>query len=370
MLFSRQTAKEFFDAWRQASVAIMDYYGLPNGPGFKTRPWKHGNAVGVTEHFTAGPAWKGTVKWLNGQDNKAASCHALILDRRIAEIDDIWSQYPILQQIPVTALLLADPSKGTWHAGWVNALNFGIENRNAGVLRGQQEAWTWWAKGWKAPFPHQELGKTPINLDGKWWEPYTVGQITANVIVCQMLACLYQGAEHQLDSRWFLPHSATEGTKWDTGRAFPLDAVREAVFEQIPVEDLGWLQSFKADPMYMDDYDEEEDEEFLAELAARQGTRDEEEPEGADDAVPDADLQALVQDGNWKLELPSVRRALNLLGYQIGHQSLHGFELDPDTALAVYQFQVSMKLKADKIPGEKTQKALMQRLKDFGLQSR
>jgi len=369
MLFSKQTAKEFFEAWRQASVAIMSYYDLPTGPGKKTRPWKKGYPIGETEHYTAGVTWKGTVRWLNGQDNMSSSCHALILDRRIAEIDDIWSQYPILQQIPVTALLMADLKAGTWHAGWVNSLNFGIENRNAGILRGTQGAWTWWAKGWKAPFPHQELGKTPIFMDGHWWEPYTYGQIVANIIVSQMLYCL--NGEGSMDQRWFLPHSATEGTKWDTGRAYPLSNVRDAVFGQVPVEQLTWLQSFKADPMYMDDYDEEEDDEFLAELAARQGTRDAEEPEDLHSCteVPDADLQALVQDGNWKDELPTVRRALNLLGYCYGHQSLHANVLDEDTALAVYQFQVSMKLKADKIPGDKTQKALMKRLTDFGLQS-
>lgn len=370
MLFSKQEAEEFFDAWRQASVAILDYYNLPTSPGVKTRPWKHGHPIGVTEHFTAGVTWKGSIQWLSGQDNKAASCHAFILDRRVAEIDDIWSQYPMLQQIPVTALLLADLSKGTWHAGWVNALNFGIENRNAGILRGTQNAWTWWAKNWKAPFPSQELGKWPIDLDGQWWEPYTYGQVVANIIVCQMLCCLYHGenpGQPGMDRRWFLPHSATEGIKWDTGRAYPLNDVRDAVFNQVPVEQLTWLQSFKADPMYMDDYDEAEDLEFLQELAARQGNRDDELPVDFDlaEMPPDVDLQALVQAGDWKKELPAVRRALHMLGYCVPASDEH--VLDADTALASYQFQVSMKLTADKIPGDKTQKALLQRLKQFHL---
>jgi len=372
MLFSRQQANEFFDAWRRASIAIMDYYSLPLDPGRKVRPWKHGRPIGVTEHFTGGITWKETVRWLNGQDNDKASCHALILDRRIAEIDDIWSQYPILQQIPVTALLLADLSQGTWHAGWVNALNFGIENRNAGILKGRQGAWTWWVKKWTAPFPHQGLGKTPIRIDGMWWEPFTYGQVVANIIICQMLFSLYHSNtpdEPSMDARWFLPHSATEGTKWDTGRAFPLSNVRDAVFDQAPVESLQWLQSFKADPMYMNDYGEGIDDEFLEALTERQGCRDADTPEDLDTCgeVPSADLQVLIQDGDWKKELPSIRRGLHMLGYRVGFQSLYGFELDDDTAVAIYQFQRSVKLQADKIPGDKTQKALMRRIKDFGL---
>lgn len=371
MLFSKQQAREFFEAWRKASIAIMDYYGLPTDPGVKVRPWAHGIPVGVTEHFTAGVTWKETVRWLNGPDSQA-SCHALILDRRIAEIDDIWSQYPVLQQIPVTALLLADLDQGTWHAGWVNSMNFGIENRNAGILRGRQGAWTWWPKNWTAPFPHQGLGKIPIRIDGMWWEPFTYGQVVANIIICQMLVSRYHFTtpdEPGMDIQWFLPHSATEGSKWDIGRAFPLDNVRNAVFDQVPVESLQWLQAFKADPMYMDDYGEGEDQEFLEELAERQGNRDECAPDDLDTCteVPTADLQDLIQDGNWKLELPSIRRALHMLGYRVGFQSLYGFEIDEGTALAVYQFQRSMKLQADKIPGDKTQKALHQRLKDFGL---
>lgn len=364
---TKQQAAEFFSALRQASKEVLDYYSLPLDPGNKTRPWKHGRPIGVTEHFTAGVTWKGAISWLSGAQNQSSSCHMMILDRKIGEVDSILSKYPILDQLPVLVLLLADLDAGTWNCGWGNSFNFGIENRNAGPLRGTQEAWTWWPNKYTKPFPHEKLGKMPVNLDGKWWEPYTYGQIAANIIVCQQLHCLYQD-DGGLNPSWFLPHSALSKRKWDTGRAFPFHSVREAVFEQDEIENLFWLHDFKADPMYMDDYEEQADHDFLVELAQRQQDRiDEEYGEELDTCLemPDADLQDLVQAGEWRDELDSVRRALTKLGYFTGD---FGPTLDETTALAVWQFQKSMGLGTDKIPGTNTQRALHKRLKDFQLE--
>lgn len=366
-LYLRTQSKEFFRQLRECSIEIMEYYGLPTSPGHKTKTWKYGRPIGVIEHFTAGVSWKGVVSWLNGSNNQKSSCHLLILDRRIGELDSIVVKYPMVDALPVTVILMADINAGTWHGNYANAYCFGIENRNVGMLRGEQENWLWWPKKWTTPFPHDKLGKIPINLDGVWWEPYTMGQIVANIVVCQHLHCLYQ-SEDGLQESWFLPHSAVSSKKWDTGRAFPFQEVKECVFEGVDIVDdkPHWLHTFKADPMYMADHEEDWDELFLEELAERQGERDEEED---DDEImlsePDADLMALIQDGKWRDELDSVRRGLEKLWYTTAGM---GPELDPVTALAVYQFQKSMKLKADKIPGTETQKALYKRLKQFQLE--
>ena len=115
--YSTQQAKAFFKALRAASIEILDYYNLPTDPGVKRRTWKHGRPIGVTEHFTAGVTWKGAISWLNGQDNMKSSCDAMILDRRIGEIDSIISKYPVLDVLPVTVIMLADLDKGTWNCG-------------------------------------------------------------------------------------------------------------------------------------------------------------------------------------------------------------------------------------------------------------
>ena len=81
---------------------------------------------------------------------------------------------------------------------------------------------------------------------------------------------------------------------------------------------------------------------------------------------PDTELQLLVQDGNWRDELPAIRRALHLLGYHVPASDVP--DLDKDTALAVWMFQKSWNgLTVDKIPGGKTQAALYERLKHFRL---
>jgi hypothetical protein len=236
----------------------------------------------------------------------------------------------------------------------------GIENRNAGLLRFDGDDWFWWPKNWTSKFPVEKLGKTPINIDGQWWEPYTYGQVADNIVICQMINFVLDG---KLDLSWFLPHSAVSKHKWDTGRGYPLNDVREAVISHIPISDLHFLQNFKADPMYMDAYDELLDEDLLEGMAARQSDRGGGLAEGEWDDMCHS-VSALVKDGPWHDELPAVRRALHALGYYV--PSSASTELDMRTKQAVWTFQRSHDLSRDGVPGNKeTQPALYKRLKQF-----
>lgn len=367
-LFTVEQSKEFFGALRAASIDFLKHHGLPTDQGGKRyMHWTHDRPIGVTSHFTAGVTWKGSVRWLNngGHDN-SVSCQMLILDRMLLEYADIIAKYPELKDLKAATILLSSDIIPCWQAGWVNRLTFGIEKRNAGCLRGREGDWRWWGKGWKAKFPHAALGKKPILIDGRWWEPYTYGQVHDEILVCQHLHARFQN-EGGLDPRWILPHSATTGSKWDTGRAYPIHDVRDAIMAQMPIEGIPWLKTFQENPVgFVVELEDEEDELFLQELEERQTERKEDTPDWIEvEAMPAPDLQDLVQDGVWREELDSVRLALHKLGYVTGGQ---GRELDEDTALAVYQFQMSQKdLKADKVPGDKTQRALYRRLADFQL---
>lgn len=363
MLFSKRQAVDFFKALREVSVDFLIGNGLPVDQGRKKyATWRRGYPVGVTQHFTAGVGWRGTVRWLNdGPKENSVSCQMLILDRMLPDYKNLVSKYPELKDLQVTTLLLSEGIIPCWHAGWVNKLTFGIENRNVGMLRNDEGRWCWWADNWNATFPETTLGKTPVICYGKWWEPYTYGQICANILVCQMLYSRFP----KMDPRWFLPHSATSGRKTDTGPLFPLHRVRDAVFDGTPIKEIGWLKSFDADPKQMADYVEEEDETFLAE-AFKQGDRmgTLEDPDFQDN-VPEADLQLLVEEGDWRKELPAIRRALNLLGYKV--PASDSWEMDKDTALAVWIFQKSQRMVQDRIPGSQTQAALRRRLENFRL---
>ena len=361
----KQGARYLLQQLREASIEACTRYGIPAGPGFKIKKWRHGRPRGVILHYTAGVDGLGSARWLNGMSNTKSSCHFVVMDRKMAGVDDIYSKYDLLDTLPVTILMLGGLDSATWHAGWVNDLCVGIENRNAGNLKCISDKWCWWPNNWTKEFPSKDLGKTPVEIDGKWWEPYTAGQVEANIILGRNLLTMYDG---QLDRRWFLPHSAVKKTKSDTGRAFPFQGVREAVFDcENEYWETDWFKALGKDPSYMGDYDEEVDYTFLRQLGTRQGVRDDVWTFGEEqvcEGPPAPDLEALTDEGRWRDELDSVRRALNLLGYVVGGR---GPQLDVDTALSVYQFQKSVGLRTDKIPGQKTQVALAERLVDFGL---
>ncbi len=366
LLMSPEEAKERIDALRAASISILRALKIPTGPGKKTRRWNtvHEGVlvpVGVTEHYTAGTGWKGSCLWLNSPKNTGSSCHFVLADRLPPQYKDVMEDLGL----PALVIQLAKLDRGTWHGNWSNGMCIGFENRNAGILKYKNGKWYWWPKNWTTEFNTTKMGKTPINIDGLWWEPFTVEQIKANIIIGQWLYCLYDG---RMDRRWFIPHSGIAKGKRDTGRAFPLDLVREAIFDQRPIESLHWLAKYEQDTVgFVDDLDEDMDLEFMEELTWRQEHRDEElRPDEilVCEEMPTVNLQQLVQKGSWKAELDAVRRGLSMLGYVVGGA---GPELDEDTSKAVWMFQKCMKLKTDHIPGDKTQRALAKRLKTFRL---
>lgn len=368
MLYTPYQALDALGELRVISIELLRNLGIPVDPGKRDRAWANGYPIGVTEHYTAGTGWAGSARWLNGTANTGSSCHLLVADRMPDNIPESIVKALKKLGFDVLVILLAPLHRGTWHGNWSNSNNVGIENRNAGILRGTKGDWKWWPKNWTTKFDAEALGKTPMLIDGKWWEPYTVGQIRANILLGQMFKGYAQSFGGEMDPRWFIPHSGVKETKMDTGRAYPLDLVREAVFEDRDLDTLEWLGKYEADPVgFVDELDEDMDLEFLEELAWRQQHRDEDLPEHellVCEEIPSANLQMLVQNGNWKNELDAVRRGLSMLDYVVGGA---GPELDKDTALAVWMFQKMMGLKPDKIPGEVTQKALVKRLKTFQL---
>lgn len=373
-LHSASESAAFFEALREASVILLRKYGLPIDQGHKRyASWEHGRPIGITEHYTGGVAWQGTVSWLNaGPHKNKSSCQFLVLDRMLSEAKPVYDKYPELRELTVTAFMLSDGIIPCWHAEWVNRLTVGIENRNAGYLLGSAGHWRWWANDWKARFPYERLDKRPCLIHDRWWEPYTRGQIMANVSIGQHLLCLQQD-EGGLDPVWFLPHSATCGEKMDIGNAFPFHLVREAVFSGKPLLSLNTLYDFAASKSRVEIYSRaddagmcEDDSLFLGACAAAGRDRSGYEAVPAVELPPE-DYQELIQAGSWREELDVVRESLRQLGYYIP-QSCQGTALDVETATATFIFQKSQggALKVDKVPGDKTQRALYKRLTEFG----
>lgn len=361
-LFNTETAQEFFRSLRRVSVEFIRRNSLPTSPGNKVRRWKYGYPKGIIMHYTGGVGWKSTIQHLNGAQNPKSSCHFLVLDRHINEYQASTRYYPILQTLPTSVFMLSDLDRSTFHATWANEMCVGIENRNAGLVRKSGSQWNWWPSNWTAVFPHEELGKLPVKIGDKWWEPYTKSQLVSNIVLGRMLHSLYQGTGG-LDPSWILPHSAIEERKYDTGRAYPFNTVRDAILNKHSINSMSWLDSFSDLLSPLSGVDETPF--ALSEQTERSGGMKSEEYLQAI-AMPPHKMRARVKNGEWEDDLDAVRTSLHSLGYWVGEAQ--GRVLDPTTKLAVWQFQKAMELETDGIPGEsQTQPALAERLKTFGL---
>lgn len=358
-----QEAVEFFKQWKGftgEALAIL----APKCPATqikKVRPWHvegKGGPQGVIYHYTGGPNGISSVRWANeNPQNTGSSWHVTLMDHRYKALEHLLSQYPLVKMyLPVTGLFIASLDKGTWHGNWTNDRTFGIENRNLGRLN---------SKGYRRKFKSK---KAPVQIRGQWWEPYTKGQILANIFVARALRLIQESKGAPFLPEWNLPHSAVWGPgtdKMDTGSAFPMFNVRAAVFEPTFVEEPLWLSQY-ADHTVVD---HEEDEEFATEMMDLQ--RDTRPP-----PYIMVDLST-VEDSSWRGHLPWVRWAFQQLGYHVVPGSGNLLSLDSSTALTTGIFQRCTHakkwkpkhgaLKVDGIPGRETIHAIMIALNYFAI---
>lgn len=222
-----QFFEELGEFWIRLRDMTLSLNPLPDvSPN--TKAWKKDALVGAVLHYTAGPTWKAAVRWFMDQTARA-SAHAVVARYRFGPMDD----FELLKQLPVTVVQCVPPGRQALHASWANSFCYGIENVNLGrVTRSHADGdWQWW----KGPVPD---GRSIVacGSDGAFqigYEPYTAGQLAANVILLRYLRVL-----RSLDRRLVLPHSAYQGksargkTKYDTGLLYPMARVRDLVFAE------------------------------------------------------------------------------------------------------------------------------------------
>lgn len=377
-----QIALEFFLQWRRCSTEMMKVL-CPTCPTFPKGPTNHGKykkwadgegPIGLIYHYTAGPNGIASLRW--GNENPAngnSSWHATVLDHRIEEVEDIRQRYPlVVKYLPVTALLHADITQGTWHGNWVNGRCFGIENRNVGyvVLRGDRYGRVFKKRSGGHGFRPIADQKRAVLLEGRWWESYTIEQIIANINIGKMLLA-WRG--DKFDKRWVLPHQFIWASKSDTGPAWPMYWIREAVFDSTPVEKIDWLQSYPASmtvPFVERPADDEERED------ADRGDGSPEVQEISPYEPMDAVDFDKIDGVGWRDYLSAVRENLGILGgcCDPPPPDVDEHDLDDDLRLATEIFQHSTyakwrgprQLKIDGVPGAKTREAIEKRLVQFG----
>jgi len=257
MTWTIQKADTIYKELRAVSKEILTKIGCHtephavNGKG-KTRTCKflphkgQERYRGILYHYTAGVAEIGTMRWGNhpGWGNNVCSWHVTILDRMSdTVVGEIWSKIDneLRLLFPVPTIIMANWKWGTWHGNWTCNTTLGVENRNSGhayLLKGGKD----------------KLDKDPIVINGRTLEPYTREQMICNVNIGRLANWWI---DDQLDPDWVLSHQCVWATKHDTGFAYPIHDVRNAIFIKDPIDEIRWLAAFPMAPDKNIDVDEE-----------------------------------------------------------------------------------------------------------------
>jgi len=314
------------------------------------------------------------VSWFMREEFDAkASAHVVISDSKIAWMDALASDLPLVSALPVTVLQCRSPDTVSWHATWACDFAYGIEATNIGELRqqpaGSFNCWYPAAKGlpeWTTCWQ----GSQAIKVFGKWFCPWESKQVKAIVQVLRH-AYAYYGS---FQKSWILGHEQVQGNrtrKWDSvdaityttdkldpGLHFPLEGVRESLFNGgVDVDVYPWFQRFSFDQEH---YAVECRMDWVKEWANVGG-------KFFDDKAAFSAFQNEIH------ILPDViepfgaigKLALRLLGYHVSEVTSN--DLTNEDYQTICIFQRLMGLTTDCQPGIKTRQALFARLRDRGL---
>lgn len=303
-LYTRAEAADFFERWgtysaeyvRVAIPRIHQFWPSRN----HYEEWRNDAPIGATLHYTAGVDYAGTIRHFVLEHR--ASANAVVgrgLDPRFT---DLRKQLELDADLRAEAVQIVGPSKPAWHAAWVNRFLYGIESRNAGILRALPKTtkanpligdppraeffkygnvdvdeldFYWWADGWTAPFRGEVT-----NVRGSWWESWSRGTVATVITILRYLNALYPGS---LRPQWLVAHHHLTDRKNDCVLLPNLGGIRDAVFSRTHVDDIQWLAELDD---IDDHYQDSDDPWMLRDVGTRQGDRAEEDLEDFHPDVP------------------------------------------------------------------------------------
>jgi len=352
--YTSKEATELMQALVAASWICLDHLKIPRIPKGKRKPWKHsGGPIGCCHHYTNGVNGIKSIKWFNhpGWGNKGSSCHAMIFDRLIPELEDIWPKQEIASVFKVPTLIHADVASGTWNCNWANALLFGIENRNTGY------------SGYRRlKNGLDDLGKSGMKVQDRTYEESWREQIAANILLDRIWLGI-RGDNFRPE--WICGHSQIWETKGDPGPLFPsMHELRSAVWGgPSDVNEVEWLERFEPAPTGQAEADDDQDV-----------TGDDRgNPEKTEKSWHVEEVETPVPD---EKDLPYVSMALYMLGWPTGPEILSPQDLKPfivhyQRSTLAWKYLKNPKpervLVIDGVAGPKTKKSLTHALKRLRL---
>jgi N-acetyl-anhydromuramyl-L-alanine amidase AmpD len=302
--------------------ALVPYYPTskrtPNQLRARTQMW-------WVDHATEGSSADGTLTWFsNKPGGSEASTHFLIdLDGEV--------------------FYLVDLNDGAWHEPRRNADGWSVEMVNCCGLRPTDGSWVF-SDGYRYPltpaYPPQAVA-LPFRGCG-YFQPYDRRQLLANIQLKRLVRAAYPG---RLAAERMSQHTDWRADKLDCGPLWPVAAITELAFSDLPLASIGWLNawplggSFPADP------------EVAPGGCGREGASGSGDPENA---------------------TRRVQSALKALGFFL----LHGVDgqFGPETAAAVRAFQrdwcqghAADAIAIDGIPGVETELRLARACAERGL---
>jgi hypothetical protein len=375
--YSEGEARDFFERLATYSaeyvrVAIPQVHRhWPSGNHYDA--WQLGHPIGNVLHYTAGVSYAGTIRhFVFGNRVSSHVVIAKALDRRFDELRkdlelDVALQAECVQIVP--------PTVPSWHAGWVNRLCYGIEVRNAGVLRPSPkkrgepgaggvsrrtffeypaEKWDvddldfyWWYRGWTSKFEGEVIA-----INGSWWESWSRGSLATAIVILRYLNALYPG---ELDPVFMLAHHMQNKAKNDVVLPVDLDLFRNAVlYSNEHVDDLDWLAEYDD---CEDGFEDLDDPWMLRELDERQADRAEEDLEGEFDPFAGVDKRARIS-GTVDSSEEGVE-ALRRLGFFVANEDA--------VRRSARIYQRGRDLEVDGVIGPSTLAALDRDLRTWGL---
>lgn len=352
---------EFFHQWKEFTKDALKVLAPKcSHTTHKTRPFDYGHPVGIIYHYTGGPNGIASHRWgMENPANKETSWHATILDHRRLELDEILDKHPLVKRyLPATALFSGELDKGTHHATWANSRCFGIENENMGLLHYRGVSGNKIYSNGKYIYRKDKL---PVLIRGTYWEPYTRAQLICNINIGRALRILYssEGLSNRFFPTWVLPHSCIDINKTDTGSAFPIHSVRDAVFTDISLNDLIWLRNY-GDRLPLTEAD--------VEIQSPSRYAFDSDSNRADDTDEIYTYKKLAKNNkgfSYHQCGENLKSSLMHLGYYIPSWGDAPSFYDFSTQIAVRMFQLSVGLSVDGVVGDKTASAIISRLSDF-----
>jgi N-acetyl-anhydromuramyl-L-alanine amidase AmpD len=309
-----------------------------------TSPWGRpkyvGKPMGAVIHYTADEDWFRVLRWFIDPKQRArVSAHAVVADRRLGSHGELAKDLPLIETLPATVIQVRPVHSIAWHATWLNGSSYGVENMNAGPWSGGR----WEHAAYKQPVP----------LFDEVWIPFTNVQIRTNLILLRYVQQLFG----TLIRPYVVGHELVQRGKRDPGPAYPLEGIREAVFDGWkPIGHYDWYKRFQMD----EQFGQTELDGMVTDHVRLIGN-----VEASPSVVVAWDrFESAVRalPGKKGEFGPTGRTALRMLGYYVGE--LDRVTLDVQEITSVMLFQRMMRIAVDGVPGPITKGALVERLEE------